>query len=342
MKSIYEKDVKILINIKNECNNPYFNLALEEYALKHLILEDDIIILWINEPTVVIGRNQNTIEEINSKFIKDNNINVVRRMSGGGAVFHDHGNLNFTFITSSQGDSANNFRKFTKPVIDALNMLGVNAEFSGRNDITVDGKKISGNAQYYYKDKMLHHGTILFHTNLDILKDVLNVKLDKIESKGIKSVRSRVGNIYDYLPKKMSVEEFKETLLKFMLGTDNIENKEYKLTEEDLAVINKMKDEKYSTWEWIYGESPDFDLQKSKRYAGGGLDIRLNVHNGTIKKCKIFGDFFGKEDLSELEQLLGGISFREDSVRTLLNSISFGEYFYGISIDDFIDCMFFE
>lgn len=331
----------ILINIINECNNPYFNLALEEYALKNLDFGEDIIILWINEPTVVVGRNQNTIEEINSKFIKEKNINVVRRMSGGGAVYHDLGNVNYTFITSSEGDSANNFRKFTQPVINLLNELGVKAEFSGRNDITVDGKKVSGTAQYYFKNRMLHHGAILFHTNLDILKDVLNVKLDKIESKGIKSIRSRVANIYDYLPNKMSPLEFKDALSKFLLSSSQ-ENKEYRLTDEDIAAINKMKDEKYSTWEWIYGESPDFNLQKTKRYAGGGLDIRLNVHNGTIKECKIFGDFFGKEDLSELELILNGTNFREDSIRTLLNSINLGEYFYGISIDDFIDCMFFE
>lgn len=330
-----------MINIINESNNPYFNLALEEYALKNLYMDDDIIILWINEPTVVVGRNQNTIEEINSKFIKENNINVVRRMSGGGAVYHDHGNVNYTFITSSEGDSANNFRKFTQPVIDLLNELGVKAEFSGRNDITIDGKKVSGTAQYYYKDRMLHHGAILFHTNLDILKDVLNVKLDKIESKGIKSVRSRVANIYDYLPNKMSPEEFKETLSKFMLSSSS-KNKEYTLTHEDIAIINKMKDEKYSTWEWVYGESPDFDLQKSKRYTGGGLDIRLNVHNGIIKECKIYGDFFGKKNVSELESLLAGTNYKEDSVRNVLSSANFEEYFYGIAMADFIDCMFYE
>lgn len=335
------RDVIVLINIINESNNPYFNLALEEYALKNLNLGDDMLILWINEPTVVIGRNQNTIEEINSKYIKEHNINVVRRMSGGGAVYHDFGNVNYTFITSSEGDSANNFRKFTQPVIDLLSDLGVKAEFSGRNDITIDGKKVSGTAQYYLKDRMLHHGAILFHTNLDILKDVLNVKLDKIESKGIKSVRSRVANVYDYLPNKMSPVEFKEALSNFILSSSD-KNKEYNLTDEDLAAINKMKDEKYNTWEWVYGESPNFDLQKSKRYAGGSLDIRLDIQNGSIKECKIFGDFFGKKDKSELENLLTGTNFKEDSVRNVLNSANFEDYFYGITIEDFIDCMFFE
>jgi len=331
-----------MISVKNDSNNPYFNLALEEYFMKYRDLGDDILILWQNEPTVVVGRNQNTIEEINSKFIRENNIHVVRRPSGGGTVFHDLGNLNYTFISSSEHDNGNNFRKFTRPVIEVLRTLGINAEFTGRNDITIDGKKICGTAQYYYKNKVLHHGAMLFNANLDVLQDCLNVKLDKIQSKGIKSVRSRVSNIYTHLKEKITVNEFKNLLLKYILDTDDIESKQYILTNEDLEKINQIKKEKYDTWEWNYGESPNFGLQKSKRYAGGSLDLRFDVEGGNIKHCKIFGDFFGTKEISEIEALLVGKKFNEDEVKNTLNSIELNDYLYNITADNFIDCMFFE
>ncbi|KNF09212.1 lipoate-protein ligase LplJ [Gottschalkia purinilytica] len=330
-----------MLFIRNDSKNPYYNLALEEYALKNLHLNDDFLILWQNAHTVVVGRNQNTIEEVNSKYVKENDVNVVRRMSGGGAVYHDLGNLNYTFITRSDDNSKNNFVKFTKPVIDALETLDVHAEFSGRNDITIDGKKISGNAQYYYQDRMLHHGTILFDVNSDILKDVLNVKLDKIASKGIKSVKSRVTNICQHLKEKITIEELKNILLKFILETNDISIKEYILSPSDIDNINKLMEEKYSTWEWNYGESPKFELQKSKRYEGGSIDLRLNVKEGNITAFKIYGDFFGRKDVSELEKLIINKNFEEDSIRNVFKDIDITDYFYNITIDNFIDCMFY-
>lgn len=329
-----------MLTILNDKNNPHFNLALEEYVLKHLDSDEDFILLWQNEPSIIIGRNQNTIEEINSAYVKENNIHVVRRISGGGAVYHDFGNLNFTFVTKNLKDNLNNFRKFTEPVIQALQNLGVNAEFAGRNDIVVDGKKISGNAQTFYRNKMFHHGTILFNSDLDMVTKVLDVKLDKIQSKGIKSVRSRVSNIYPYLNEPMTMDEFKDTLLKLILDTDDIKSKEYILNQTDLDQINKLMEQKYLTWEWNYGESPEFDIQKSNRFEGGKLDIRLNVTDGNIKAIKIFGDFFGAKDVTELEQLLNGQRFEESSLRAFLNQQELEQYFFKITLDDFINCLF--
>lgn len=336
-----QKEVILMISIKNTSTNPYFNLALEEYALKHLDIDDNIVILWQNEPTVVVGRNQNTIEEIDAKYIKDNNINVVRRLSGGGAVYHDLGNLNFTFIEKNTSDSVSNFKKFTQPVINALGRLGILAVFTGRNDITIDEKKFSGNAQYYFRDKLLHHGTILFNSDLSVVQNALNVKIDKIQSKGIKSVRSRVTNIYPYLAEKISTGEFKDILLSFLFEQENQSKNEYVLTDTDISKINEMMEERYLTWEWNYGESPDFDMQKSKRYEGGNLDIRLNVHKGLILDFKIFGDFFGRSEISELENLLKENKYEEENVRKILKAIDLNMYLSNISEDDFIDCMFY-
>lgn len=329
-----------MLTIINDKTDPRFNLALEEYALKHLTIDDDIILLWQNEPSVIIGRNQNTIEEINLSYIKEHNIHVVRRISGGGAVYHDFGNLNFTFITNNLKDNLNNYRKFATPVINALNSLGVPAEFSGRNDIIVDGKKFSGNAQSYHKNRMFQHGTILFDANLEMVTNVLQVHLDKIESKGIKSNRSRVTNIKPYIHKDMDIKEFQTYLLHFFLETEDVEAKTYHLTDEDYQNILKLQEEKYNTWAWNYGESPEFTVQKSNRYPGGKIIFYLNVKDGLIYSCKIKGDFFGKKDISEIETLLTNNYYREDVVRNILEKVNLEEYLFNITLEDIINCLF--
>jgi len=331
-----------MISIRNECKDPHFNLALEEYVFYNFDPNEDYVILWQNEPSVIIGRNQNTIEEINAKFIKDNNIHVVRRMSGGGAVYHDLGNLNFTFIVNSDQDVASNFKKFTAPIMAALSKLGVMAEFSGRNDITIDGRKFSGNAQHYSKNRLLHHGTILFDSDLSVVQEALNVKVDKLQSKGVKSVRSRVTNVAPYLKDKITVEEFKDILLKFLLDDENYKEKEYILTPDDLTAVRVLMERKYLTWEWNYGESPAFEIEKSKRFDGGNLSLKFNVKDGYLNELKIYGDFFGKKDASEIEQLLKNQLYKDDVIRKLLLDIdNFNEYFSGISVENFIECMFY-
>jgi len=324
-----------MIYIRNDDNRPQFNLALEQYVFDNLTQFDEIFLLWINEPTIVVGKNQNTIEEINLDYVKENNINIVRRLSGGGAVYHDYGNLNYTIISEKGGKStAFNFEAFTRPVIEVLAKLGVKAEFTGRNDLTIDGRKFCGNAQYMKKNRILHHGAMLFDTDLNVLSKALKVSKDKIESKGVKSVRSRVTNIKDHLKEDISIEDFKQLLLDHMIETYNIT--EYKLTEEDYEKINKIMEERYATWEWNFGYSPEFNIEKSKRFTSGKVQSKINVDEGIIKSIKFYGDFFGTGDVSELEEKLVGIKYKEDEISKVLDDIDVGYYFAGISKEELL------
>ena len=240
--------------------DPRINLAIEEYALNTMDVEkDSFLLFYINQPSIIIGRNQNTIEEINTDFVEQNGIIPVRRLSGGGAVYHDLGNLNFSFLTKDDGDSFRNFKKFTQPVVDALQKMGVDAELSGRNDILAGGKKISGNAQFSTRGRMFSHGTLMFDTEIDAVVSALKVKKDKIESKGIKSIRSRVTNIVDLLDKPMTIEEFRLAILSSIFGGED-KVQYWELTEEDWANIHKLSEERYQKWEWNYGKSPKFNI----------------------------------------------------------------------------------
>ena len=326
-----------MIYIKNNDNRPQFNLALEQYVFDSLDEYDEIFLLWINEPSIIVGKNQNTIQEINLDYIKENNINVVRRLSGGGAVYHDYGNLNYTIISKSNETSAFNFEAFSQPVIEVLAELGVKAEFTGRNDITIDGQKFCGNAQYMKKGKVLHHGAMLFDTDLTVLGNALKVSQDKIASKGVKSVRSRVTNIIDHLEEKITIEDFKELLLNHMFKDIGI--KEYKLTEEDKENINKLMEERYNTWEWNFGESPEFNIEKSKRFSAGKVETKIDVEDGIIKSMKIFGDFFGGGEISTVEDKFKGVKYREDEIREVLDTIDIEYYFVKIGKEELLDCI---
>ena len=327
-----------MIKVVNENTDPRINLAVEEYAINYLDPSQDYAILWQNEPAVIVGRNQNTIAEVNAPYIKEHGIHVVRRLSGGGAVYHDFGNLNFTFIVDAQKSVVSNFEYFTKPVIDALAYLGVKAEFTGRNDITINGQKFSGNAQYWSKNRLLHHGTIMFNSDLSVVQEALNVKADKIQSKGVKSVRSRVTNILPHLPKPVTIEEFKETLWRFLIPDSA--KKEYVLTEEDWAIIRDLKDRRYSLWDWNYGASPESDVEKEERFAGGKLELKFNVTDGVIQDMNIFGDFFGRNNVHQFAKLLNGYDYRENVIAELLETVEFEDYFIGITRDDFLHCLF--
>ncbi|QFT88287.1 Lipoate-protein ligase LplJ [Bacillus sp. THAF10] len=318
--------------------DPRINLAIEEYALKNLDIEDTYLLFYINEPSIIIGKNQNSIEEINSNYVEENGIHVVRRLSGGGAVYHDHGNLNFSFITKDDGESFHNFKKFTAPVVEALKSLGVEAEMSGRNDILAQGRKISGNAQFSTKGRMFSHGTLLFDSEIEHVVAALNVKKDKIESKGIKSIRSRVANISEFLEESLTIEQFRQLLLEAIFKTSDIPK--YELTDEDWENIHKLSKERYQNWEWNYGKSPKFNLQHSHRFPVGQIDIRLEVNKGKIENVKIFGDFFGVGDVSEVEKLLIGINFEKSAIAHALEDVDVKHYFGNITKEELINLIY--
>ncbi|ACZ01668.1 lipoate--protein ligase [Streptobacillus moniliformis] len=324
--------------IINESNDTAYNIALEEYAFKKLLNEDMIFLLWINKPSIIVGRHQNTIEEINKEYVRDNNIEVVRRISGGGAVYHDYNNLNYTIISKEDENRAFDFKSFSIPVIKTLESLGVKAEFTGRNDLEIDGKKICGNAQAYINGRIMHHGCLLFDVDLSVLSKALKVSKDKIESKGVKSVRARVTNIVDELPNKITVEEFKDLLLDYM-KKEYPEMTEYVFSEEEIAEINKAKEEKFGNWDWNYGKSPEYNLTRSMKFEKGKIEVFVNVIDSKIENIKIYGDFFGIEDVSAVEDVLRGAKYEQKEVLERLNSINISRYFAGISAEEVMNAI---
>lgn len=324
-----------LIDNKN-INDPSVNLALEEYCVRNLDKSNDYLLFYINEPSVIIGKHQNTIEEINSEYIIENKVQVIRRISGGGAVYHDKGNLNFSFITKHSQQSIHNFKLFTGPVIKVLSQLGVNAELNGRNDITVGGRKISGNAQFTDTKSMFSHGTLLFDSNLENVVKALNVKTDKIESKGIKSIRSRVANIKEFITENITINEFKEKIIYYIFNENN-SVPVFQLNDEEWKDVYKLSHSKYKSWDWNYGRSPEYNIRKVNRFGFGQIDARIHIKDGIINEIKIYGDFLGHGEISELENLLKGIRYEKFRIAEALNDIDFTNYFGEIGPDDFIN-----
>lgn len=280
-----------MIFIKNKITDVYFNLAMEEYIFEKF-KEDEVFMLWINEPSVVIGKHQNLIEELNMKYCFDNNIKIARRLSGGGTVVHDFGNLNYTYITNTTGDTALDFKEFLKPMYKALLNLNIDANISPRNDFRVEEKKICGHSQFMRKKRVLHHGCILFDSNLNNLKNALNVENKKIISKSAKSVKSSVTNLKEISKLDYEISDFLEKLKNEILKTQE-DYEIYELTKEDILKIEKIKSEKYATKDWIYGQSPKctFILDEERDYT-------VEIDNGRIEKINMVGK-------SKLDSLIG-------------------------------------
>ena len=317
--------------------DPEINLAFEEYVFNNMDQNESYFLLWQNDNAIIVGKHQNTIEEINQEYVEKNKIKVVRRLSGGGAVYHDLGNLNFTFIVNDDNKEAFDFKRFTKPVVDALNAMGVAAEFNSRNDIAIDGKKFSGNSQYAKRSRILHHGTLLFDSKLSTIQGALNVKADKIESKGVKSVKARVTNISAYMDDALTLEDFKKALIERMFANEDLE--EIKLTDEEVTAVKKLRDEKYGTWEWNYGRSPQYNLRKERKYDFGLVTVLMQVDKGTIKDIHFYGDYFGNGDIKELEAALTGIAPERSALLQALNNIDPATYISGMEKETLLDMM---
>lgn len=322
------------------------NLATEQYLMNNKKFDEPLLLFYYEEPCIIVGRNQNTQEEINQKYVQEHNIRVTRRLSGGGAVYQDLGNLCFSFVVDSNSEEFGDFKSFTKPIVDALHKMGATtAEVSGRNDILVDGKKFSGNAMYTRNGKTFSHGTLMLNVDLDVVTHALNVPEDKIASKGIKSVRSRVTNLRPYLDKEyqdIDVPTFRDILLKELFNVDDladIKDREVQVTDDDQKEIDKLYEQYYNNWDWVYGKSPEFTVKKRQHFDYGTIDARLNVDDGKINNIKFYGDFFGPEDVSALADKLTGVKYDRDDLASALADVDLAKYFVGISKEQWVDLL---
>lgn len=322
--------------IEGISTDPYFNLAAEQYVFDVFPSSEEYFMLWQNDNAIIVGKYQNTVEEINAPFVEEHGIRVARRLSGGGAVYHDLGNLNYTLICDAGSDVSINMEKFCVPVVRALESIGVKAEISGRNDMTIDGLKFSGNSQYVKRGRVMHHGTLMFDSDLEVVGRALNVSQDKIRSKGVKSVKSRVTNIRGHLPRDMELSDFKDALLRSM-GLDS-ESSRICFSDSDRAKIQKLCDEKYSTWEWNYGSSPACSIRKERRIEGCGIvQISMDVNKGLISGISISGDFFGSGEISDIEQKLLGCRAERSALEDALSGTDVDYYFKNLTKDRLID-----
>jgi len=329
--------VTTMLIINQSVNNPYFNIASEEYLLKNF--SEDIFILYSNSPSIIVGKHQNTMAEINHRFVSQKHIPVIRRLSGGGTVYHDLGNVNYSFITNGSEGNLVDFKKHTQPVIDVLKSLGVDARIGGKNDIRVGDKKISGNAEHIYKNRVLHHGTLLFNANLDELNESIKVNLEAYTDRAVKSIRSQVANITEYLNRDISIEKFKEMLIAHIktLFPNAID---YQLTPSDIDSINELIATKFSTWEWNYGYSPTYILNRQISINNKFWDIEINVEKGIIVKVTIKSNSSISKSIEELEELMIGCIHEKTEISQRLVSIDLKQYLPEIAKESFIENLF--
>ena len=327
-----------------------WNLAAEEYVFGVLAPRfGDFFMLWRNASAVIVGKHQNTRAEVNLPYTREHGIQVIRRLSGGGAVYHDLGNLNFTFVVQNSPQeqvgkvSAIDFGRFCRPVIAALRSLGVNAELSGRNDMTLAGRKFSGNAQYQREGRTMHHGTLMFNSNLDTVAQVLRIspENEKLRNKGVASVRSRVTNIAEHMPEPCTLEEFEQRLVTELFRAED--TRFFELQAPDREAIQQLVTERYGTWEWNIGREMTFDLVRRRRFETcGTVEFSLNVRNGVITAAAISGDFFADRNPTEICEKLTGLPLRPESIHAALSEMNIGTYIRNLNLNELVDLLTME
>lgn len=317
-----------MLCIVDSCTDPYWNLSAEEYLLASV--KEPVFRLWRNAPSVIVGRYQNAAAEINSDYVREHGTAVVRRLTGGGAVFHDLGNVNYTFADAKVPgeDTSAMFRCFTAPVIKALRGLGVDASLEGRNDLVIDGRKFSGNAVCVHGDRVLQHGTLLFSASVADLSGALNTRPEKFIGKSVQSNRSRVTNISEHLPAErrgMSVEDFIRYMQDCLAGAGDMEARGYTAAERE--AIDRLCREKYSTWQWNFGNSPSYGFNQTRRFPWGFVEVSLDVAGGVIRSCSIRGDYFFTRPTEDVEHALVGVPHTLEAVTDALSPIPLNDYF---------------
>lgn len=326
-----------MLFIEHYNTNPYINHAIEEYVMDKF--HERCFMLWRNRPCILIGKNQNTMAEINVDYVKKHNLPVVRRMSGGGAIFNDLGTLNFTFIAMTDDNIFADFGRFTEPIMRALKNLHIGVELSGRNDLVINGRKFCGNSQCRHGSKILHHGSILFSVDMKNLNGSLNASSIKFSDKSVKSVKSRVVNLGEYFKETMTVIDFKNFLIKSIMEEHKC-SKVYRFSRDDWKRIKKISDDKYASWQWNYGNFKKFNYSNEKKFKGGIVQADINVYKGVIDYIKFFGDFFSKREIYEFEKQFIGVRYDKGEVLKVLESVNIEMYMHSINAENIMEVMF--